>query len=177
MTPRRRHCIPVYDERRNSMANTIKRILVPVDFSAASRAALWRAGELATALGATIELLHVVEGPPPTHVISEGHVPLPLEYRKELRRSADDRFKDWLETARISAPIRHALGEGRPFVEIVKHAREHAADLIVMGTHGRGGMSHLLLGSVADKVIRTAPCPVMTVRADDHPATSVPGLD
>jgi nucleotide-binding universal stress UspA family protein len=159
------------------MGHTIKRILVPVDFSAASRAALWRAGELATALGATIELLHVVDLPPPLHVISEGHVPLPPEYRQDVLRSTEDHLKDWLETAQIPATIPRALGEGKPFVEIVKYAREHGVDLIVMGTHGRGGISHLLLGSVADKVIRTAPCPVMTVRADEHPAIGVPGLD
>jgi glycine betaine transporter len=159
------------------MADTIKRILVPVDFSAASRAALWRAGELAAALGSTIELLHVVDLPEPQHVISEGHVPLPPEYRQEVSRSAQDHLRDWLETAQIPVPIHRVLADGSPFVEIVKYAREHAVDLIVMGTHGRGGMSHLVLGSVADKVVRTAPCPVMTVRADDHPAASVPGLD
>jgi len=159
------------------MAHTIKRILVPVDFSAASRAALWRAGELATALGATVELLHVVDLPRPSHVISEGHVPLPPEYRQDVLRDTESHLKDWLETAMIPATFHRALGEGKPFVEIVKYAREHGVDLIVMGTHGRGGMAHLLLGSVADKVIRTAPCPVMTVRADEHPATGVPGLD
>ena len=159
------------------MAHTIKRILVPVDFSAASRAAVWRAGELATALGATIELLHVVDLPPQPLVISEGHVPLPPEYRQDVRRGAEDHLKDWLETAEVPATIHRSLGDGKPFVEIVKYAREHSVDLIVMGTHGRGGMAHLLLGSVADKVIRTAPCPVMTVRADQHPATGVPGLD
>lgn len=158
------------------MASTIKRILVPVDFSAASRAALWRAGELATALGATIELLHVVDLPQPL-VITEGHVPLPPEYRRDVRRGAEDHLKEWLETAKVPATFQRSLGEGKPFVEIVKYAREHGVDLIVMGTHGRGGMAHLLLGSVADKVIRTAPCPVMTVRADEHPATGVPGLD
>jgi nucleotide-binding universal stress UspA family protein len=159
------------------MAQTVKRILVPVDFSAPSRAALWRAGELATALGATVELLHVVDLPQPPHVISEGHVPLPPEYRQDVLRETESHLRDWLETAMIPATIHRALGEGQPFVEIVKYAREHGVDLIVMGTHGRGGMSRLLLGSVADKVIRTAPCPVMTVRSDDHPAVGVPGLD
>jgi len=159
------------------MAHSIKRILVPVDFSTASRAALWRAGELATALGATIELLHVVDLPQPLHVISEGHVPLPPEYRRDVLRGTEGHLTDWLETATIPATIHRALGEGKPFVEIVKYARDHSVDLIVMGTHGRGGLSHLLLGSVADKVIRTAPCPVMTVRADEHPAPGVPGLD
>jgi nucleotide-binding universal stress UspA family protein len=61
-------------------------------------------------------------------------------------------------------------------VEIVKYARDRGIDLIVMGTHGRGGMSHLLLGSVADKVVRTAPCPVMTVRDEGASASPGPGL-
>ena len=76
------------------MAHSIKCILVPVDFSTASRAALWRAGELATALGATIELLHVVDLPQPLHVISEGHVPLPPEYRRDVLRGTEGHLTD-----------------------------------------------------------------------------------
>ena len=76
------------------MANSIKRILVPVDFSAMSRAALWHAGELAAALGASIELLHVLELPPAHVMASEAYVPLPLEYRQEVRRHAERHLDD-----------------------------------------------------------------------------------
>jgi nucleotide-binding universal stress UspA family protein len=159
------------------MANTIKRILVPVDFSAASRAALFRATELASALGATIDLLHVVDVPKPQRMAAEFHVPVPLEYLKDVKRLTEDHFKDWLATANVPPGVDRQIGEGTPFAEIVRYARDRAIDLIVMGTHGRGGMSHLLLGSVADKVIRAAPCPVMTVRADGASASPVPGVD
>ncbi len=152
------------------MTNTIKRILVPVDFSAPSRAALWRASELAATLGASVELLHVLDLPEPQLMTGRGYVPIPPEYRQELVRQAEAHLKEWLETANVPATVQHALGEGRPSVEIVSYSREHGIDLIVMGTHGRGGVSHLLIGSVAERVVRTAPCPVMTVRADAEPA-------
>jgi nucleotide-binding universal stress UspA family protein len=158
------------------MANTIKRILVPVDFSAASRAALWRATELATALGATVDLLHVVDVPKPQHMAAEFYVPVPLEYLKDVKSQTEDHLRDWLATANVPSSVPREIAEGKPYVEIVKYARDRGIDLIVMGTHGRGGMSHLLLGSVADKVVRTVPCPVMTVRAEGASASPVPGL-
>ena len=160
-------------EVTNAMANSIKRILVPVDFSAVSRAALWHAGELAAALGASIELLHVLELPPAHVMASEAYVPLPLEYRQEVRRHAERHLDDWLSSSSVGPTVRHELREGKPFTEITTYARHHAIDLIVMGTHGRGGMSHLLLGSVTENVIRTAPCPVLVVRGDES-ATGLP---
>jgi nucleotide-binding universal stress UspA family protein len=159
------------------MPNTIKRILVPVDFSAASRAALWRATELAKALGASIELLHVIELPDVRPMASEGYVPVPVEYRKDVRRQAEEHLKDWLSTADVPPDVRRDVREGRPFAEIIRYARERTIDLIAMGTHGRGGMSHLLIGSVTDNVVRAAPCPVLTVRDESEPAIDVPGLD
>ena len=151
------------------MENSIKRILVPVDFSAVSRAALWRASELATALGASLELLHVLEQPGAHALASEAYVPLPIEYRQDMRRHAENHLKHWLSTSSVPN-VRYELREGKPFVEITTYAREHGIDLIAMGTHGRGGMSHLLLGSVTENVIRTAPCPVLTVRGNDGAA-------
>lgn len=156
------------------MANSIKKIMVPVDFSAASRAALWRASELATALGASIELLHVLELPAAHVMASEAYVPLPLEYRQDVRRHAEHHLNDWLSTSSVGPTVRHELRDGKPFTEITSYARQHGIDLIVMGTHGRGGMSHLLLGSVTENVIRTSPCPVLVIRGDDDPATGAP---
>jgi universal stress protein A len=155
------------------MASSIKRILVPVDFSAVSRAALWRASELAAALGASIELLHVVDLPPAHVMASEAYVPLPLEYRVEVKRHAEQHLNEWLSTSSVGSTVRHDTCEGKPYVEITTYARQHAIDLIVMGTHGRGGMSHLLLGSVTENVIRTSPCPVLVVRGDDETATAL----
>ena len=153
------------------MADGFKRILVPVDFSAASRAALWRASELAASLGASVELLHVLELPETQVLGSEGYVPLPPEYRAAVTQQAETHFKDWLSTATVDPAIRHELREGKPFVEITNYARDHAIDLIVMGMHGRGTVSHLLLGSVTVHVIRTAPCPVLVVRGDEPTST------
>ena len=159
------------------MANTIKRILVPIDFSAVSRAAVLRAGELGDALGATVELLHVLDLPKPQHMAAEFYVPLPAEYRQDVRRRAEEHLKDWLATASISPGVARQRVDGKPAAEIVKYAQEHAIDLIVMGTSGRGAVSQLLLGSVADTVIRTAPCPVMTVRAEDQKGQGGPGVE
>ncbi len=152
------------------MANNIRRVLVPVDFSAASRAALWRASELASALGASLELLHVLELPAAQYLASEGYVPLPPEFRQDLKSRAGQHLEEWLATASVPTDVHRELREGKPSVEIVEYARAHGSDLIVMGTHGRAGMSHALLGSVTDHVIRTAPCPVLTVRGDSVPA-------
>ena len=147
------------------MTNTIKRILVPVDFSSESRAALWRATELAAALGASVDVLHVLDLPEARHMATEFYVPLPPEYREELHRGAQKHLDEWLSTANVPAAVHRDLAEGKPSAEIVDYARNHADDMIVIGTHGRGGVSHLLLGSVAEKVVRSAPCPVLTVRA------------
>ncbi len=94
-------------------------------------------------------------------------------YRQDVERLAESQLEDWLSTSGVGPTVRHELREGKPFVEITNYARQHDIDLIVMGTHGRGGISHLLLGSVTENVIRTAPCPVLTVRADDERASSV----
>jgi nucleotide-binding universal stress UspA family protein len=154
------------------MANSIKRILVPVDFSAPSRAALWRARELAATLGASVEILHVLDLPTPRHIAAEGYVPVPPEFVREMRRRAEERLEEWLATANVAADVQRSLGQGRPADEIVDCARDRSVDLIVMGTHGRGGVSHVLLGSVAEKVIRTAPCPVLTVRSATESAAA-----
>src|SRR5262245_66517504 len=92
------------------MANTIKRILVPIDFSAVSRAAVLRAGELGSALDATVELLHVIDLPKPQHMAAEFYVPLPAEYRQDVRRRAEEHLKAWLATAGVSTGAgRHRL--------------------------------------------------------------------
>ena len=71
---------------------------------------------------------------------------------------------DWNFTGKVIRSTR----TGPPFVEIIRYAKEHDVDLLIMGTHGRGGLAHMLLGSVAEKVVRKSPCPVLTVRPDQH---------
>jgi nucleotide-binding universal stress UspA family protein len=146
------------------MSNPLKRILVAVDFHVPSRAALALAHDLAKPLGASIDVLHVVDLPGEHGLASEGYVPVPDDYRLAVQRQITDRLKEWLATTAAPAGVSQHVIEGKPAVEIVRYASEHRIDLIVMGTHGRGGVSHLLTGSVAENVVRTAHCPVVTVR-------------
>ena len=146
------------------MPNPLKRILVPVDFNVPSRAALSMAKDLASALDASIDVLHVVDMPDGVSMASEGYVPLPDNYRQAVERQATDRLKDWLPTTSAPASASQHVAAGKPAVEIVRYAADQRADLIVMGTHGRSGVQHLFIGSVAESVVRTAHCPVLTVR-------------
>jgi nucleotide-binding universal stress UspA family protein len=146
------------------MANPLKRILVPVDFNVPSRAALALAHDLAKTLEASIDVLHVIDLPGGHGLVSEGYVPVPDDYRRVVERQVTDRLKEWLATTATPAGVSQHVVEGKPAVEIVRYASENRIDLIVMGTHGRGGVSHALTGSVAENVVRTAHCPVVTVR-------------
>jgi len=93
---------------------------------------------------------------------------------EEMERQARERLDQVLtadEKTRFKAET--ALRMGSAFVEVVRYAREQGIDLIVMGTHGRGAIAHMLLGSVAERVVRKAPCPVLTVRHKSHPPGDV----
>lgn len=141
---------------------TLKKILLPVDFSERSLAATKYALNFAEKFGASIDLLHVIEDPVVYLPMFESY---PLPSREEFDQYAKTRLENWiLESDRRRCPIEHFWVHGTPVVEILKHAETHGADLIVMGTHGRGPAAHLFLGSVAEKVVRQAPCPVLTVR-------------
>jgi nucleotide-binding universal stress UspA family protein len=145
----------------------IKRILVPTDFSAPADAALTYALGLASQLGATVSLVHVFDDAMGVH--SGGYVPIPpglqgeivADLRRRLAEVAARRGHSELNPQVLIGPVARAIVDG---------ARESQADLIVMGTHGRHGMAHLLLGSVAERVVRTATCPVLTVRPPDATA-------
>ena len=144
----------------------ITRILVPTDFSAASDIALTHARDLAATLGASIRIVHVFDNPPVTStMLADGQMFLPTDLRAALIQDAEARLRQRLETAARGGPREEtALLTGPVAATLVEDAEAHAIDLILMATHGRGGMAHLLLGSVAERVVRTAPCPVMTVR-------------
>jgi universal stress protein A len=138
----------------------ITTIIVPTDFSYTSDAALGYARMLAARFGASLHLLHVVDEPGSW---SEVYAAIP---EIQLRLSADAARRLEAIAACLPPPL-HATSAvvcGAPVPTIVKVAETKGADLIVMGTHGRRGMGHLLLGSVAERVVRLAPCPVMTVR-------------
>jgi len=141
-----------------------KRILVPMDFSAPSDAALDYARAVATRFDASLHLLHVAEDPYRALYSAEVFVPEMEGVRDEILGDVISRLKDRLcesDMSELHATVAAVIGTPAGF--IVEYAAAHEIDLIVMGTHGRGGMSRLLMGSVAEQVVRTAPCPVLTV--------------
>jgi universal stress protein A len=153
----------------------IRRILVPIDFSPTSDAALAQARGLAAGLGASVRLVHVFDDPGVCAAMSaDGPLFLPAQMRALTTAGVEARLRERL-TAAVDAGLGHdtALLTGPVASTIVDYAQSHAIDLIVMGTHGRSGMAHLLLGSVAERVVRTAPCPVLTVRQQPLPAPVV----
>lgn len=141
-----------------------KRILVAHDFSDDAAAALDWAIELAGQLGAELHLLHAYRLP--LEMFSPYGVPIPSSVMPEIREAARRRLKELkarVEAAGLTGQIH--LREGLPADAIVEAARELGADLIVMGTRGRTGLAHVVLGSVAQRTVRSAPCPVLTLKA------------
>jgi nucleotide-binding universal stress UspA family protein len=146
------------------VAAGLGRLLVPTDFSAGSERAWSLARRLAERLGAELVLVHVlVEAP----LYSEG--PFSMKRARDVfdaaRAWAVKTLGEWTASAAAAGlSVRWVVRTGVPYEEIVGAATRESADLIVIGTHGRGGLDRALLGSVADRVIRLAPCPVVTVR-------------
>ncbi|MBI4264365.1 MAG: universal stress protein [Acidobacteria bacterium] len=135
----------------------LTRILVPTDFSGPSNAALDYARVLARTFGASLHVLHVLQ----SHFL-RASVTSPREAETGALQQVDRCLTDDdRQSLRAVALVERS---DEPADEIVSHARTAEIDLIVMGTHGRNGIAHLLMGSVAERVVRTAPCPVMTVR-------------
>jgi nucleotide-binding universal stress UspA family protein len=152
------------------MSIQINSVLLPTDFSELSKPATEFARDLAERYRAQLYCLHVVDdayqywsaigpeslpiGPPPDELLELG--------RTRIARFANEYF------ASMGKPVITQVAYGRPFAEIIGCARENRIDLIVMGTHGRGAIAHALLGSTAEKVVRKAPCAVLTVRTADQ---------
>lgn len=134
-------------------------ILHPTDFSDRSQYAFWLACALARDYGARLIVLHVVTLP--TVIYGEGVV---LLDPGEQRAAAQERL-DQLQVPRGDVRAERWLAEGGAVEEILRVAQETSTDLIVMGTHGRTGLGRLLMGSVAEQVVRKASCPVLTVKA------------
>ena len=147
---------------------TIRKILLPTDFSGPARGARDWAVALGRQYGASLTLLHVYQ--PISYALPEGYVlptaSLLADLEVKLGASLDQAKRDLDAIAELR--IDTQLVQGVPFAEIVKFAREGRYDLIVIGTHGRTGLRHALLGSVAEKVVRKASCAVLTVRPTDH---------
>jgi nucleotide-binding universal stress UspA family protein len=146
-----------------------RRILCPIDFDYNSTAALEIARELAEARGATVHLLHVAKVP--SH---DMDVPVPFDPDPRWERAARAKLED-IARDRLEGRVPYQLHviSGTPDDDVVRMAHELEADLVVMATHGRKGLSHFILGSVAERVMREARCPVLTVRANAKPAKQV----
>ena len=149
------------------MTANITKILVPIDFSPHADRAFGYATALARRLGAELTLVHVVEDPYASGAWGgEGYVPNVGELLQELIAGTERQLAELKETeAAKGLTVKTAVVTGRPAQSIVESAASEGCDLIVMGTHGRTGLSHAVMGSVAERVLRKAPCPVLTVRA------------
>jgi nucleotide-binding universal stress UspA family protein len=145
--------------------NGFKKILCPVDYSVCSNEALRLAVSIAQKDKAQLLLIHVID------IRMYGHeaplsfeVPRPSE--ETLKKVKAELADNVLKQAKGKIEVETIVTMGIPAVEIINTAREKGVDLIVMGTHGRTGIAHVVIGSVAENVVRKAPCPVLTVR---HP--------
>jgi nucleotide-binding universal stress UspA family protein len=146
----------------------LKRILFPTDFSDCSSEAKKYACTLTEQFDAELHVLHVV----PRLVGFEPRIFSPGDlkaYQDSMTKQAQDQLasvldSDWRSAHRVVTELR----QGTPFVEIVRYSKETNIDVIVISTHGRTGIPHMLLGSVAEKVVRKAPCPVLTVRPSGY---------
>jgi universal stress protein A len=143
----------------------LKRILVPVDFSESSRKALQYALAFATQFNAEVTLLHVVP-----NVVAESRIAFDMpELQRSLLTEARQKLDEELK-AFSGRPVKCAVTvvRGVPYHEIVEVAKKSNIDLIVLGTHGRTGLKHLVMGSTAERVVRHANCPVLVVREREH---------
>ncbi len=151
---------------------SLSRILCPTDFSEVSTKAEVYATALAGHFDATLHLLHI--DPPMPIMAPYGEIPVDVRLFEEQREQAQLDLAAARDRARATGVVTEtAIRGGHAAREILAAAEEQEADLLVIGTHGRGGVEHLLLGSVAEKVVRRAPCPVMVVPPAAHPETSV----
>lgn len=167
------------------MDKSFQTILVPVDFSPYAAEALRYAATLAKRFAATLLVLHVIDKDFETVVVHQhagrrglpspilGTFAGPLEVPSgtmetvaiDLREQAQATLKPFIPTEFNELTIERRVEVGHPFEQILEAAKRQTADLIVMGTHGRTGLGHVMLGSVAERVVRLAPCPVLTVKA------------
>ena len=156
---------PIRPQAAAPGVQAVRHILCPVDFSQTSDAVLEQAGMLAERFGADLTVLHVVYDPLDVTCL---HVPHPPQeqLREEMIREAERELQARLRSRLRDLPrAKTAVVVGPPFREIVRYAQEHRVDLIVMGTQGLSGLGHLIIGSTAERVVRTAPCPVLSIRA------------
>jgi nucleotide-binding universal stress UspA family protein len=149
-----------------------KTILVPHDFSSSANHAAAIARDEAKMHGAKVMLLHVIDLPgqlKPETVVVPDPTGAPINIKDYAVAQAEEHLKDLpARLAKDGVTPQTFIRVGKPEDEIVRFALENAVDLIVMGTHGRTGLAHMLVGSVAERVVRSSKVPVLTIRAEAH---------
>jgi nucleotide-binding universal stress UspA family protein len=146
----------------------IANVIVATDFGPAAKSALDYGRDLARTFGAKLHVLNVIENPMPWAGPEASTVDF-MAVQRELEagaRAALDRAVTTEDREQLEAVT--AVRSGPPALEIVKYARDSAADIIIMGTNGRGFIGDLMMGSVANRVVRIAGCPVLTIRHSEH---------
>ena len=147
----------------------IQKILCPVDFSKNSDHAMHYALAFAERHQAELVLVHVMDYAAMDILDYPSAFEFSAQINERMREIADERLNQLAEVKRGEyGPITTRLTTGTPFLEIINLAREERADLIVMGTQGRTGLAQVFMGSVAERVVRKAPCPVLTVKHPDN---------
>lgn len=147
----------------------LKKILFPTDFSDCSKRAQEYACALAEQFQAELHIVHVLQDITPFIGDGGAMLSVPNSYFVEQRQVAEKALNQLLPNQWTRGKqVIQATRQGNPFVEIVNYAKETDIDVIVIGTHGRTALLHMLLGSVAEKVVRKSPCPVLTVHPQGH---------
>jgi len=146
----------------------LKRILVPTDFSESARHALLYGTSFAREYEGELILLHVVENLTVGYASDLFPVPMAEVFDEISGYAKAELAKLGAEVKEKGVTVRELVVQGKPSAEIVRVAREETADMIVLGTHGKGMLDKALFGSTAERVIRRAPCPVLTVGLEEH---------
>ena len=147
----------------------LAKLLVPTDFSEDSEQAARYAVELAKRFQAEIHCVHVVDIPADLLSTSAYYMTGPSEqFIDQIREESKKNLETFAKKNLEGVEVRTVFLEGSPFVEIIRYARDHQIDLVVIATHGRTGLRHVLFGSVAEKVVRKAPCPVLVVKREER---------
>lgn len=146
----------------------INKILCPTDFSEPAENALRYAFTLADKYGAKVYVQHVLEPITPVPGIDMGPS-FNYDERPHTFQQVEEPLQEMLaKIDKASVPYETVVSRGAPFLEIIRTAKENEVDMIVIATHGRTGLAHILLGSTAEKVVRKATCPVLTVKQTEH---------
>lgn len=145
----------------------LKHILHPTDFSSNSEQALKYACSFASQYTAELHLIHVIRDP--GWMIPSIDIAIPEGYFQKQKQHANEELATLPEKViNHTGSVTRNLCEGYPYTEILRYAHDNNIDMIVMGTHGHTGLEHMLMGSVAENVVRRAPCPVLTVHPENH---------